>query len=260
MMFAKNFVVNLKVDDKFIKDMDGIVKIPFGSSYSIYLKNLESRNAVVKISVDGNDVLDSNQLIIKANTSVELNGYMKENIVVNKFKFIELTKEIENYRGYRPEDSILRVEVRFEKEKPIYKTVITTTYPPLEYPVWYRTYYGTSTFDGANNVSCYYSDSSLSDVLMSRDVNFNKTASLGGSDLGITVKGSELNEKFNYGSVGELEEGSQVLILKLSGYKSDNTKVEKVFVAREKIICSVCGELNKFENKYCVNCGAFLEK
>jgi len=37
------------------------VNIGFGQEYSIYLKNLDSKKAIVKISVDGTDVLNGNQ-------------------------------------------------------------------------------------------------------------------------------------------------------------------------------------------------------
>jgi len=123
-MFSDKFVVALKVDGKVLREKGSSVQIPFNTEYSILLKNLESKKAVVKISVDGEDVLDSNKLIVFPNAEIELDGYMKDSIAKNRFKFIEKTKQIEEYRGNRVDDSLIRVEFWFEQDEPI----VTHTY------------------------------------------------------------------------------------------------------------------------------------
>ena len=139
MMHHDNFVVAVKAGSKFLRDTDGIVKIPFGSNYSLYLKNLNSRDAVASVSIDGKDVLDENRLVVRANSSVDLLGSLNGSSVKNSFKFVEFTENIENKLGYSPEYSLVRVEVTYRKEKPITQT-INTVYK-YTYTDWYPRYH-----------------------------------------------------------------------------------------------------------------------
>jgi hypothetical protein len=266
-MYFEKFVASLKIGEKFLRDSNGEIKIPFGSEYSLYLKNVNSLDAVVKITVDGQDVLDNQRLIVRANSFVELEGFMKDNVAKNKFKFIQMTKEIEEHRGITPEDSLIRIEVWFQKPKPIRQEVVTTYVYKNRYDwEWYHPYWigETRTVNtlnipqsrggGGRTSSCY-----TASMGSTNDNSVFTSMSLGdNSDEGITVKGSEVNQHFNYGSIGELEEQSHVLILKLSGYKVDNSKVETVVTVKDKIECKTCGLKNSSENRFCGRCGTYL--
>jgi hypothetical protein len=46
-MFKNNFAVSLKVDEKFLRENKDEVNIGFGEEYSIYIKNLDSKRALV---------------------------------------------------------------------------------------------------------------------------------------------------------------------------------------------------------------------
>lgn len=243
MMYANGFVASLKVDGKFLRDKNGIVELPFNSEYSLYLKNMETRNAIVKVSIDDKDVLSGNSLVIKPSSYIDLEGFLVSNVCKNKFKFIELTKEIEEYRRYKPEDSLIRIEVRYEK-------TIYHTYPP-SYWEWKPINYEVKTFtygcvSNVQSVAC-----SNNVQIYNADIN---------NDVGITVKGSEINTQFFSVCLNELEENSHIIILKLKGYKSDNIKVEKLITTKDKIICVTCGNKNNYESNYCNKCGTFLEK
>ena len=69
-MFKKNFVAVVKCKGKVLREYsDGTIRLPFGSEYSIYLKNEETRKALVDIKVDGENVLKGHKLILDGETS-----------------------------------------------------------------------------------------------------------------------------------------------------------------------------------------------
>ena len=257
MMYVEKIVCSLKVDGRFLRDESGVIKIPFGTDYTLYLKNMESRDAVVKVSIDGKDVLDGTKIIVRANSSVELLGFMHGQEVRNKFRFIELTNEIEDVLGYSPEDSLIRVETWFERAKPIVQE-FTYVHHQQWYPSWNEYPYGVRWISGggtttsANNVpivsSCYnYSYGDGNPAVYT-------------SDVGITVGGKECQQDFTTGYIGELEGLSHVMVLRLSGYKSNNEKVKTVTTTKGTIKCTTCGRENLYKDKFCSNCGTFLVK
>ena len=81
MVYQNNFVVTIKHDGKILREIDNSVKLPFGSEYSIYMKNLDSRDAVVRIWIDGEDVVGDRRIIVRANNTAELKGHKNNNKV-----------------------------------------------------------------------------------------------------------------------------------------------------------------------------------
>lgn len=126
MTYKQNFVACIKVNGKILRENGDLVNIPFGSEYTIYLKNLHAVRAMVKISVDGTDATEGTWLIIPANGVLELERFIRNGCRDrgNRFKFIERTAGIEEHRGIGAEDGLIRIEYKLEKvvEK---KTVIT---------------------------------------------------------------------------------------------------------------------------------------
>ena len=114
-MYNAGLVCCIKSDGKILRENKDEIFLQFNSEYSILLKNLDSRKALVKISIDGQDVLDNNSLIIDHNSETELEGFMKGSVAKNKFKFIKKTQEISDHRGDRIDDGIIRVEYCFEQ-------------------------------------------------------------------------------------------------------------------------------------------------
>ena len=112
------FIVEVKYQGKILRMKDGAFYLPFWSEYSIFLKNLNSRRASVKVHVDGQDALDYSSLILEPNTSTELQGFLSGTVARNRFKFIQKTKQIQEHRGDRIDDGMIRVEFAFEKPKP----------------------------------------------------------------------------------------------------------------------------------------------
>jgi lipopolysaccharide biosynthesis regulator YciM len=77
-------------------------------------------------------------------------------------------------------------------------------------------------------------------------------------DEGITVKGNELNEQYNYSMIGELEQSS-VIVIQLKGMqRSSGVVVQEPITVSTKLECSSCGTKSKSSFKFCPNCGTFL--
>jgi len=175
MVYKDRFVAVIKCGGKVLREKDDTVTLPFGSEYSLLLKNLESRIAVVKVTVDGQDAIDGS-LILQPNSQCELEGFLKGYQVKNRFRFIQKTEEIVEHRGDRVDDGIIRVEYRFEKkveyEEVIrHRRVITEPWRPYQpWPYWYprctgcycdpccctRYYYGGTTIKTDDDSSVNY--------------------------------------------------------------------------------------------------------
>ena len=270
MTYKDAFVVEVKCKGKILRMRDDFVHLPFGSEYSIYLKNLSSKRASVKIHVDGQDVLDYSSLILNPNSSTELEGFLRGTTATNRFKFIKKTEEIQDHRGDKIDDGIIRVEFAYEIPKPMVKKTIIHEEHHHHYNDPFHWNYGGFT---GQSVGTFYSSNNTSGQVpsgvrgMSATVESNVTMdslgteSLGTplSDEGITVKGSEINQQFRYGSIGVLEQ-SEVIIIRMKGFDStSNTPIQDPLTVQSKLTCSSCGKVFKSSFKYCSNCGTYLE-
>lgn len=137
MVYQQKLVAVIKCNGKILREVDNTVLIPFLAEYEIFIKNLESRDAVIKISIDGEDVLDNQSIIIKANSSCSLEGFLKGNKVSNKFKFIQKTAKIQDHRGDRVDDGLVRIEYQFTK----INQTITTHHRHIHETHWYHPYW-----------------------------------------------------------------------------------------------------------------------
>lgn len=284
MTYRENFVSVVKYNGKILRERDGAVTLPYGSEYSLLLKNLNSRKATVKVSVDGQDVLDGNSLIVRPNSDMELEGFLKGTKTTNKFRFIHKTKEIVDYRGDRIDDGLVRVEFKFEKKKVtriveektykspswvyMYPDVITCPCcgrrkcccPPLRFGDNIESFSSSTTWTNSDGGGSSYTNKVKGSIPTVQNFNcsFNSfSAPL--DDEGITVKGSESDQSFSYGYTNELEEQSSVIIIKLRGTKSNGTKVVKPLTVKTRLRCSTCGKRSKSSAKFCRNCGTALD-
>ena len=277
MTYKDHFVVEVKCNGKFLRVKDGAVYLPFGSEYTLLLKNLNSKKASVIVHIDGQDVLDFSSLIIDGNSQAELKGFLSGTTARNKFKFIHKTKEIQEHRGDKADDGIIRVEFAFEKPKP--KTIIHDHEhhhhhhdPNYWWPDTYTYNANVSKLMGDSNYSSRNSDKTPIDNQYSMTANMSQAVARGTEvdslgvetlgtpldDEGITVKGSECNQSFRYGSIGEVEQ-SEVIIIQLKGLGQTGTTVEKPVTVKTKLNCPTCGTKSKSSFKFCPNCGTFLE-
>ena len=116
MVYHQKLVAVIKYNGKILREKDNnTVYLPFLAEYELFIKNLESRDAVLNISIDGQDILDNQQLVVKANQTCTLEGFLKGNTITNKFKFIQKTNKIQDFRGDKIDDGLIRIEYQFTK-------------------------------------------------------------------------------------------------------------------------------------------------
>jgi len=281
MTFNDNFVAVIKYKGKVLREQNGKVRLPFGSEYSIWLKNMESVNAVVTITVDGKDVLAGHSLIVSPNSDTELRGFMKGQKVTNRFRFIEKTDDIRNFRGDRIDDGLIRVEYKFEKkvEFPEWWYIPGPIKPHDDDPwrsivpsrgPWRDSTLGNSPVDNTTN-DVYYSNSSnkvSKSTLKRKSMSPTTTVSCHyANEDGITVKGSETRQDFVYGSTGTLEDRSHVITIQIKGAVHSASKkgtvrakkVKKAVTVRTRLQCSSCGRKWKSTYKFCPRCSTYLD-
>lgn len=278
MTYKNSFVAVVKCDGSVLRENDGAVVLPFGSEYSILLKNLDSRRAVVGVSIDGQDVVGGSRLVVEPRMTAELDGFMDGNVVRNRFRFVQKTDEIVEHRGDRIDDGIVRVEVWFEKRVEVVEHVhhhysYPRPYYWAPYPCWEwngiewrtttdcNTAYGAdighttvSSLDGDNVYAAGVMSSSVKDTFA---LNTAQTPKLN-PDEGITVRGSDLNQSFVPVFTRELESSSTVITLRLVGRTQDSIPVVRPVTTKDKLACCVCGTASKATVRYCSNCGAYL--
>ena len=254
MMYNNKLVASVKVGGKIMREDGETVYLPFGSEYSLLLKNLNTQKAQVKIEIDGEEVTGGG-LLISPNQSVDLERFiLNDNLTTGpRFKFIEKTEQISDYRGDKIEDGIVRISYQFEAVQPTYYTTTNVFYNHTlggngGHSVGGNQVYGT----GMRGMSVGSSISSTMDGSVT-------TSNLTGSnDAGITAKGSESNQKFSYGHIGALEAREHVICLNLKGQVGQHVVQAPVTVSR-KIRCENCGQSNLLAgNHFCPKCGTNL--
>lgn len=276
MTYKDMFVVEVKCNGKIMRVRDDFVHLPFGSEYSLYFKNLNTKRASIKVSIDGQDVLDGTSLVLDGNSSTELEGFLRGNQARNKFKFIHKTKEIQDHRGDKIDDGFIRIEFAYEKPEPevIKKTIIHEHHHhnPFHwnYDNWFNgdsnirySYNSSKGFAGTpRGMSSGNSHDGEPVATYSSNVTFDSLSVENQSqpldDEGITVKGSEMFEQYRYTTIGELEE-PEVIIMKLKGVTENAQPIQKPITVSTKYTCSSCGKRCRSSFKYCSRCGTYLE-
>lgn len=283
MVYKERFVAVVKsIDGRILRERNGVVTLPFGSEYSILLKNLDSRRASVKVSVDGQDALYGHSLIINGNTETQLDGILQGTIVNNRFKFIHKTKQIQDHRGDKIDDGMIRVEFAYEKVI-VKKSIIHEEYHHHHYDYYPPVIGGAlnwngdgSTGDISRGISTFHSSVCEDSLGVSaQNCSFTssggpvgsagtmgaQSVSMGSNPLaeeGITVPGSKTHQQFTYGSMGELEP-SNTLILRLTGINHTGSHVSSPLTVKTKLTCPTCGSKSTSTAKFCASCGTGLE-
>jgi len=319
MMYQNKFVVAIKSGGKILREAKDLVALPFGSEFSVLVKNLNSRRAKFTLHIDGQDVLGGQEIIVDANNEVEMkrfirNGNMNEG---NAFKFIERTAAIEDGpRGIKMDDGVVRVEFWFEQEAP----VVTTTY---HRDVWWDEYYRspryfyklpyyytdgpiygsiTSTAGDLQNVKLGSTAVKSNGIMRGAGVGGNATqtmnnvfaanasnssATISGSlkeaaasynsatmdgfstetvpqadvtvtnDVGITVPGSKVEQKFHSVYGFKAESQSHVIVIRLAG-RSGAINIVAPVTVKTNAKCETCGKTNKHYARFCIDCGTSL--
>lgn len=290
MVYLNKFIAVIKSNNKILREQENnTVYLPFNTEYEILLKNLESRDASVKVFIDGQDILDGQSIILRANSSTSLEGFLKNNKVANKFKFIQKTKQISEHRGDRIDDGIVKIDYRFTKIKQTVTHYHEHFYHPywcdcyicrpwkirpivrpiiISPPIYYSTLTSGQSVNNPNSGNVSYSTQNVSQInqVMSNSVGSTlvsneqvSEASIPKQDEGITVRGSRSNQSFQEASIFELEEQAYTIVLRLRGHLTNQDKpVEKPVLVSTKIQCSTCGKRSDSKHKFCPECGTAL--
>lgn len=279
MMYNNKLAVALKSAGNVLREFNkDEVYVPFGSEYSIFIKNMNSVRALVTVSVDGVDVGDGTRFVVDANDSIDIERFIKNGNFSegNRLRFIERTGAVERNRGVGIEDGLVRVEFNFEKvysppvysDSWIYKQPYNPPWPPYNPPtIWY-------TAGGAGNVRTLgsavsgtvttSSTTDSSNFVASNSVNVNYVSDVKAvqvsaeNDVGITVPGSISDQQFNVASWFPTETETHVIVLKILGQTSENVQVTRPVTVRVKPTCVTCGRTNRATAKFCTDCGTSL--
>lgn len=247
-MYESKMAAAIKVNGKVLREFNkDTVYVPFGSEYSILLKNLNTTRCVVNVYIDGDDMVPGG-IVLAAGQECDLersvkNGNLKEG---NRFKFIERTSAVEQHRGVKLEDGLVRIEYQFEQPpRPI---VWNTTWDNKIYPQGGILRNSTSDWAGpVGSTTC----SATYDSYSATSASLNTVI----SDAGITVPGSRSDQKFTTTYVGALEATKHSMVFKLLGGEA----VKEAITVKHKPKCTTCGKQNKATAKFCTECGTALE-
>lgn len=294
MMYNNKLAIAIKVDGKILREFKDVVYIPFGTEYSILIKNLDLTRALASISVDGKDIGDGTKFVVPASGEIEVerfirNGNLQEG---NKLKFIERTDAVEKHRGIKIDDGLVKVE--WQKEKiTITEDVIVTRrtiyndwpyyYPPNSRPYWHRfnsinptydsyvdTGYsstanmagrgGTSTSLGTPSVTIaqLQAASSICNAFpLNNAIGTESITNWAESDVGITTVGGLSEQLFVDASRFPVHEQKYSIILMLLG-KKEETKIIKPVTVKTMARCMCCDKQNKATANFCSDCGTNL--
>lgn len=255
-MYSNRFVAAIKVAGKILRENQGVVALPFGCEYSILLKNLEARRALVSVSVDGQSATDGT-LVINPNSSIDLERFIRNSNLErgSRFKFIERTAAIEAHRGVTADDGLVRVEFQFEQQVAVEEIIRrhyfdrwpgTTPKPWPHRPPWEPQTMKSSVRSRAMRASTPPVTLDCSAMNVSQ------------SPEGITVAGSESSQRFVNVQGFPVETAKYVIVLQLRGQVGD-VKIASPVTVEVKPQCVTCGRTNKATNKFCSECGTSLQ-
>jgi len=260
MMYSNKAACAVKVNGKVLREFKDTVFIPFGSEYSILIKNLNSKRAIFNIFIDGDNIVP-NGLVLNAGQEIDLERAIRNNNLNegNRFKFIERTGDIEEHRGVKLEDGLIRVEYQFEREypKPYYPYYGLNSRPYWEYsPYLQNCTYSGNYVKGMTASQVSASDNTLFGSVANATMNsFNAVPQ---NDTGITVPGSKSEQKFSTVSNFALDPEKHSMIIRLLGETADNKPVVAPVTVKAKQKCGTCGTTNKATAKFCHKCGTAL--
>lgn len=278
-MYNNKMAMAIRVNGKVLRELKDTVYLPFGSEYQVRLKNLNTVRAIAHVFIDGDDITGPG-IVINAGQEFDLERAIRNSNLTsgNKLKFIERTGSVENHRGIKVEDGLVRVEFQFEKvyqptigvyPQPIYNPgyfpTIGTSNPG--FPYWYSdTTAGDSSFFRSGGMSTSLSSGAVcqnsvqisgSAATISASTSVYPT-SAPANESGITVPGSKSEQKFTTASWFATETTKHSMILKLVGETADNKAVRTPVTVQKKQKCTSCGKINKATASFCSTCGTAL--
>lgn len=243
MLFNQKLAMAVKVNGKILREFVDTVYIPYGSEYSLLLKNLDTKRVQLKVTIDGQTMAD--KLVIGAGKELNLERSIVNNNLSagNKFKFIERTEGIESHRGIKLEDGLVQIEYQFEQ---------ISNYSPHTDSNWIDHWpYSNPTWI-SKSTSAPYASTVRSYGIAQNSVSYS-------NDVGITVPGGVSNQKFSTVLAFPLEPTKHSMVIKLLGQSASNDLVTQAVTVKAKPRCVTCNHQNKATAKFCSQCGTALE-
>jgi hypothetical protein len=279
MMYSNKLAVALKANGKVLRELQDTVYVPFGTEYTILIKNLNTVRASVTVTVDGQDATENVSLIINPRDELELTRFIKNGNLNqgNRFKFIERTASVEEYRGVGVEDGLIRIEFEFEVERVPMKSSSWLSQNMgqvggMNSPLLGRSDRTTDVYAKGATTNAPRSRTFSSNALMmsdnvpmasaagpyAADTIGTATASYASNEVGITVPGSVSSQVFSttYGITGDGVK--HAIVLKMLGVTDAGTPVIAPVTVKAKPKCTTCGRVNQVNAKFCSNCGTSL--
>jgi len=262
----------IKANGKVLREFDDTTYIPFGSEYSILLKNLDPKRKVkVTVHIDGQDALDGTSMIIDPKSELDLKRFIKNGNLSegNAFKFIEKTEKIEQFRGNRAEDGLITVKYEFQR-LPVISITHLNSYPYKTYyndGTWYESMatmsFGDTTSERPRGIlpdvpdgvlrgatSCSVSDNST---------NINYLSNVAQNTAGITAPGSVTQQQFRVAEQFYGDSNILTMTVQLKGGTPEGKKVTKEVAVKKLVRCSMCGTNVRQTAKFCHECGASVQ-
>lgn len=274
MVHCAQLVSVIKVDGKVMREVrendSNVVYIPFGSEYEITFNNLSNYRAVVKVEIDGKDVLSGHSLVIDSNSEGLLKGKLDKSggISKNRFKFIKMTDRIAEHRGTDARDGLIRIEWQYEQpyRPPIYIPNVRKVSPWVDRNLWHGSIIGSQNVSGSvrgascgNSAEATFSCSTQNiNQVTSAEFACQRADSYENSDKGITAAGSIVNQKFGSTYVRDLFPEKHVVVFELRGENKKGTAIKEPRTVKHKVTCETCGRHNKSSSKFCAECGTCL--
>ena len=250
-MYASKLAVAVKHRGKALQEFGETIYLPFGSEYSLLIKNLNTVRAAVKVKIDGVDVTQGVNLVVQPNSSIELERFIKNGNLNagNRFKFLQRTAAVAQHRGTRLEDGLIQITWSFEVPRAQFigqivgqAGLLNANPAPL--------------FNGNAVGSMYHH---VPGTTGNPSWSATSTVSPSPAPKGITGPGSVSNQQFAPVGWFQTEAVSHAMVLQLAGEAQSVGTVSNAVYTRTKVDCTVCGSKgNKTSAKFCSDCGASL--
>lgn len=280
-MYNNKLVASLKANGRILREHKDAVYIPFGSEYSFLIKNLNTTRALINIFVDGDDVV-SGGLVIDAGQEIELERYVKNGNLKegNRFRFIERTSAIEDHRGVKLEDGLIRIEFQFESASQFrhasWGPVLYGSHPGVIDKFSVTAAGSTTQMNvggamrgvdySANGMATTQSASAaISNYCVTNGIKTQSSeihdgsATCDSNETGITVPGSKSTQTFGTTRIGQMESERHSIVLRLLGETPDNRPVVEPVTVKSKPKCETCGRVNRATADFCIKCGTSLK-
>lgn len=272
-MHKSNIVVVIKANGKILREVGDLVYLPFGTEYTILIKNLDkTRRAEARVTIDNTDAGKGSAFVIPRGGEIELKRFIGgDKNQGNAFKFIERTEAIENARGIGALDGLIQVDFVFEQLQGYAGT--PNLVEILKRGEEERRRFGHTDWEAINRKYqpkfplssapvMLYGATTTPAVMrgMTTGHSFGQMSAMNCStnDAGITVPGQIVEQTFETVPGLKLDQASAGnIVLKLVG-QTEEKKVAKPVTVKSKPKCVTCHRVNKASAKFCSECGTSL--